>query len=1066
MTQELRTCRRCEAVLKEYATGGLCPRCLLRGGLGEADALGFDAEAQAAMVLTGRRFGDYDLLEEIAHGGMGVVYKARQRSLNRVVAVKVLLAGQFAEPEFVQRFRAEAEAAARLQHPNIVAIHEIGEQEGYQYFSMDYVEGKNLAQIRHELGTPGVNFQRCALWVRTMAEAVHYAHQRGIIHRDLKPANILVDAQDQPHITDFGLAKRFLETTDLTVTGQVLGSPNYLPPEQAAGKPAGPAGDVYSLGAILYHLLTGRPPFEGETLTGVLKQVLEAEPVSPRLLNPSIPRDLATMAQKCLEKEPSRRYASAQALADELGRFLAGEPIRSRPVGVVGQAWKWCRRQPVRAGLLGALLLVLILGTTGIAWQWRRAERERDMSLRHAYAGDMKVALLSLEEGNLGGALRLLNKYRPMGKAGGGDRNAQTDLRGWEWRYLWGLCRSDERLKIIEQRQPFANLALSPDGQVLALRQAEGNFELWDWKGGRHLGTLTNRGWPKAMGFCPDGKLIASANLDPRGKPVVSFWDLATRKIVRDLPQPFAVTSLALSPDGKLLCTYHSDQFCRLWHLPTGALITNFVAGEAINSNMRISVFSSDGKRLFLTHYSGLEQAGELTGIDLETGTRWHTAATEPGNSVTALAVSPDGQLLATGNGYSDARIYLWDARTGSRVGRLEGHHEWITKLVFSRDGQTLYSGSADQSIRAWSVQNQREVHRWRGHTGVVSGLALTPDGKALLSCARDGSARAWDPEGPKRPPEYVALPVPVGPYGSPITPDSRRLITASASAPVTIWDMATGREVESIKALGTNHLCVALSPDERWLAAGSRDGVVQVWDFRERRCVTRFPASSNSLPVYGLQFLAPNNTLLSAGVMPHQVTELRCWEAGTWRELPFGPASVRLCMGWAQSPDGRRLALSSEVGPLAVWNFALGRVERTLGNIGGFVPAFSPDGRLLATSESRARIWEVDSGREIAVLEPQVNAVISVAFSKDGKRLVTGSDVGGDLQPAVEIWDYVAQRSLLSLRSQGRFTTWLGFSPDGNTLLTLSWHGQAELWHAPSWAEIEAAEEPVKTDR
>ncbi|HEX8200954.1 MAG TPA: serine/threonine-protein kinase, partial [Isosphaeraceae bacterium] len=289
--------------------------------------------------------GDYELLEEIARGGMGVVYKARQISLNRTVAVKMILGGQLASAAEVDRFHAEAEAAANLQHPNIVAIHEVGEHLGRHYFSMDYVEGRSLAEIVRDNPLPA---ERAARYVRTIARAIHFAHQRGTLHRDLKPSNVLIDGSDQPRVTDFGLARRIQGGSDLTATGAVLGTPSYMPPEQAAGRrdDVSPASDVYALGAILYELLVGRPPFRAATPLETVKQVLEARPVSPRLLNPGLPRDLETICLKCLEKEPRNRYATAQELADELGRFLDGKPIRARPLNAAHRLgrWLWRRR--------------------------------------------------------------------------------------------------------------------------------------------------------------------------------------------------------------------------------------------------------------------------------------------------------------------------------------------------------------------------------------------------------------------------------------------------------------------------------------------------------------------------------------------------------------------------------------------------------------------------------------------------------------------------------------------------------------------------------------------------
>jgi WD40 repeat protein len=1059
-----RTCPDCGQLLPTGALEGVCPVCSLRGAL-ESGPLGPTAGSQpssAALPQTspiqksplGRDFGEYELLEEIARGGMGIVYRARQKSLDRIVALKMLLFGPQASSEFAKRFRAEAVLAASLQHPNIVAIHEVGVHEGQQFFVMDYVAGPSLARL---VGHQPLPASRAAGYLKAVAEAIHYAHERGILHRDLKPSNVLIDANDQPHVTDFGLARRFEGDSQVTLTGQVLGSPNYIPPEQALGKrgKVSRQSDVYALGAMLYHLLTGRPPFQGETLTDTLQQVLNTEPLAPRLLNPSVPRDLETICLKCLEKEPGRRYSTAQAMGDELDRFLRGRPVLARPVGPAGKAWRWCRRQPATAGLLGALALVLVLGMAGISWQWRRAEGERDMALRQAYAGDMKVAQFAVEEGNLGGARRLLDKHRPRRSSPSALNSlVLNDMRGWEWRYLWGLCRSDEQSKLVQQSGGVANLALSPDGRLLALRQYSGNIELWYWELRRRIGTLTNQGSQFAMAFSPDGKLIASANRSASGQPVVSLWDVATLRILHDLPQPLEVVSLTFSPEGRLLTTYNLESVLKLWEVPSGRLVTNYAAAPSVNWEMRFPLYSPDGATLVLA------DSGPIRLIDSQTGAAREILATSEGNSVNALAVSPDGQLIASGHGWSDATIRLWDAHTCALVGILEGHRGWVGRLVFSPDGQTLYSGSADQSIRAWSIKDKREIHVWRGHSGGLTGLALSRDGRALVSCARDGSVRVWDSRGAQRRPAYAMLPVSAAPYGAPFTSDSRRLITASAAAGVTVWDVASAKEIESIPALGTNHFSVALSPDERWLVTGSLDGAIQVWDMREQRRVAQFQASANRIPIFGMRFWDQGKSLISLAAKLGQLVELKRWEVGFWREMPFGPTDVGMCYGFAQSPDRRHVALAYAAEPVKLWDAASGRLLATFGTEGSFMPAFSPDGRLLAAPMGgRALVWELRSRHQVAVLEQHANEVVALAFSPDGKRLVTGSRMGGDLQPAVELWDYVSQRGLLSLRSRGKFTGWTEFSPDGNTLLSLSWHGVAELWHAPSWAEIEAAE-------
>ncbi|MFO1501565.1 MAG: serine/threonine-protein kinase, partial [Verrucomicrobiota bacterium] len=545
-------------------------------------------------------FGDYELLEEIAHGGMGAVFKARQISLNRVVALKLISAGALATAELVKRFKAEAEAAASLTHPNIVPIYEIGEHQGQHYFSMALIEGPNLRQAlathNSQLKTP----QRAAQLMLTIARAVHYAHQRGVLHRDIKPSNILLDSAGGPHLTDFGLAKLIGKESTLTHTNAVLGTPAYMAPEQARGetKEVTTAADVYGLGAALYQALTGAPPFGGGTSLETIRQVLEQEPRRPSLWNPKVDRDLETICLKCLEKNPGQRYSSAAGLAADLERWTRGEPIMARRAGAGERLRKWVRRRPALATLATLSLVSILALAIGSTVAVFRIAAAKNIAVRTAsqlrlnlYASDLILAYQNWQTGEAGRTRVLLTNQIP--------RPAEEDLRGWEWWYLWSQTRPRELSEWRNPAQSMMSLAYSPDGQnLLTLGGGPGLIRWWDAASRRPIAELGDYGWGYCLAFSPDGNLFLTTHAAERQ---IRVWDAHRREPIGVFTNhTLKVCSAAFLPGGKTIVSTGGEPYAtnslgelKLWDARTFREIGDF---EQVDFGLMRCDASSDGR--------------------------------------------------------------------------------------------------------------------------------------------------------------------------------------------------------------------------------------------------------------------------------------------------------------------------------------------------------------------------------------------------------------------------------------------------------------------------------------
>jgi serine/threonine protein kinase len=596
-------------------------------------------------------FGDYDLLAEIGRGGQGVVYRARQKSLNRLVALKCIPVGQLTSGDRLKRFRIEAEAAARLDHPNIVPIYEVGDRDGFCFYSMKLIEGGRLDQALHGRPMP---VRRAAELVAALARTVHYAHQRGILHRDIKPANVLLDAQGQPHLTDFGLARLVEQDSTLTRTVDILGTPSYMAPEQAGGgsladstdHPVAPddttwcgtsslinhsptrgtrsprqittAADVYGLGAVLFHLLTGQAPFAGGTSFETIRQVLETEPRQPSSLNPQVDHDLDTVCLKCLEKDPRSRYGSADALAQELDRWLGHEPILARPVSNAERAWRWCRRKPALSVLGAAVVILLLVVAIGAPIAAFRINGERQRAEAQAYTANMNVAAQALEDGNLKHARELLEDHIP--------RDGQRDRRGFEWRYLWDRCR-DQSLRRISwpTNDPVQKMASTSAHSFVAVC-AEQAVHLLEPTTGRELASFAYPNPPAAYNVFALALAEQATNLlaAHRAGGVIGLWDLASRRMLTSVA-PFTNTlkALALSPDGKFLAAVadvNSTPALVLCDISSRPIIARPIWTNTVDVCPTVLKFSPDGRTLVgdaKQPVAGTLAAWDLTGRSL-----------------------------------------------------------------------------------------------------------------------------------------------------------------------------------------------------------------------------------------------------------------------------------------------------------------------------------------------------------------------------------------------------------------------------------------------------------------
>jgi WD40 repeat protein/predicted Ser/Thr protein kinase len=1022
----------------------------------------------------------YEIVRELGRGGMGVVYLARHRGLGRTVALKMILAGGHASEAEHARFLAEAQAVAHLQHANIVQLFDSGQHQGLPFFTLEYVAGGSLADKVREAPLPP---NEAARVVEQLARGMAYAHARGVVHRDLKPENVLLAEDGTPKVTDFGLAKRVEGGSGLTQTGAILGTPSYMAPEQAGGqgKQVGPAADIYALGAVLYRLVTGRPPFQAATPLDTVLQVISDEPAAVRQLQPGCPRDLETICHKCLQKVPAKRYASAADLAEDLRRCRAGEPVLARPVRAPERLWRWCRRNPALAGLTTAVFLTLIAATiisTLFALGQRAAKQAADNSAegeKQARKDADEKAALALNNARLAEAkaeLARRNGYSArMNQIGTlwqrGDQaelvnalleglqpaNGESDLRGWEWHYLWRLGHGAART--VGSLLPGAmDMAFSPDGTRLAAIAPSGVVKVFD--PATHAAILTSKVMPAIgvpphfrIAFSPHSQILAVAGGDDGGfaKNEIWAWNLADGRQIAHF-KIHNISGLALDPEGKLLAVDVGKNGTTVWDVGTGRQL------HAFKGHSAGVVFSSDGKLLT-----------SETGVAWDISTGKEVPASLAGIRGRPIAVNNHGRLVATE--LPNLIIKVWDIDRGAELHTFKRQFGMFVKsAAFSRDGRLLATlglnplGSPE--VIVWNTKNGQKVREFK--VDGAEALGLSPDGQQLYTADFGAGFKTWD----------------IGEaYGSRIlgghkggvnsavfSPNSKGLLAADDGGTVRSWDVVSGKEIRRFNGHAGVVKALAFSADGKRFASVGRDGKAILRDATSGSIVQAIknvqPGLNIPVQYVDVAFHPDGQRMALARDVLNGEVELRDVATG---QLLGKKGGSRV----AFSPDGKWMAAANAVmwdktgrrmtpgNPIKIWDAAT-LVEKTelRGHFGVvFQIAFSKGADTLASAgeDKTARLWDVASGKQLFELKGHTNQVMSVAFSPDGKRLATASQ-----DRTVKIWDTQTGQPLITLTHEppGVQALWLwhvAFSPDGRWIAASSQDGTISLWDGQNMA-------------
>jgi WD40 repeat protein/tetratricopeptide (TPR) repeat protein/tRNA A-37 threonylcarbamoyl transferase component Bud32 len=1007
----------------------------------------------------GADFGPYELIEEIAKGGMGIVFKARQKKLGRIVALKTIRPTAFkTDSDAMNRFRIEAEAVARLDHPRIVPIYEMGEHDGFPFISLKLIGGGDLE--RHATRFKD-DYRAIARLMKEVARAVHYAHLRGVLHRDLKPSNILLDEDDQPHVTDFGLAKCVESDSGLTHTGLILGTPSYMAPEQVSGhrSQVTTAVDVYGLGAVLYKLLSGRPPFHSPSVYETLRQVREQDPVSPGAAGGQVDRDLEAICLKCLEKDPRRRYSSAECVAADLERWLNGESVVARPIGQFQLAWRWCLRNRAVAALaasVAALLMTIACVATFDSFrQHALAESARTAASREkaAAAGEREQRLLSdaraeeirwrLVRMNVENGVRIVDQGDLTGALPWFAEALRLDLDD-------PAAAATDRLRlgtllsqcpvldgIFAHDKTILWATLDQAGRRLATGSADYTARIWDVATGKAISqSLTHNGPVNWVEFQSDGTSLLTASSDG----TIRIWNAADGQPSRGrwLTHGSPVRFARFSPDGRRVVSGGFDGTVWLWDADTGGSLG---APQRLPTELFCLAFNPDGHQVAIGASDGIASLWQVSDQGLRLRRKWTHRST-----VRDVEFSPDGKRLLTASHDGTARV--WDVETGSPVTPELKHARWVFHAEFSPDGGRLLTASHDGTARVWDAQTGRPITPANGpmrHSIAVRDACFSPDGGRVATAGFDGMARVWDAYTgePLSPPLFHGGAL----QRARFTPDGSHVLTVGSDSTARIWNVTSvGSSALMLELAGSANYAV-FDPGGKRFATACGDGTARVWDAVTGRPLA--PAMSHRRGVLRAAFSRDGKLLATASFDG----TARIWNAQTGAPVT-APLVHESTVTWVEfSPDGSRLATASAGGMVRSWVVPTGRLAAAPGKHDYEIVhlAYSGDGRILATAgkDRTARVWDAATGTLLIPPLQHDTEVTCVAFHPSGRVLLTACSDGSFEERAAQQWEIETGRRLGPALKHADGVLWAAYSPDGSRVATASEDRTARIWNA-----------------